>query len=103
MNQLSSSMLRKFVMIGRLLPHTPICLLMHTKLAPAFYCLQRGAGHAGGCLSIDAYQPHLPVHDLLVCSAAQDPLAAASALMPEAAALYRSAGDLSLKEGETIK
>lgn len=37
------------------------------------------------------------------CSEAQDPLAAASELMPEAAALYRSAGDLSLKEGETIK
>jgi hypothetical protein len=36
-------------------------------------------------------------------SASQDPLAAASELMPEAAALYRSAGDLSLKEGETIK
>lgn len=36
-------------------------------------------------------------------SEAQDPLAAASELMPEAAALYRSAGDLSLKEGETLK
>lgn len=41
----------------------------------------------------------LPWH----CSEAQDPLAAASELMPEAAALYRHAGDLSLKEGETIK
>lgn len=36
---------------------------------------------------------------------AADPLAAAQAsdVMPEAAALYRHAGDLSLKEGETIK
>lgn len=38
-------------------------------------------------------------------SAADDPLAAATAsgLVPEAAALYRPAADLSLKEGETIK
>lgn len=38
-------------------------------------------------------------------AAAADPLAAAqaSAVMPEAAALYRHAGDLSLKEGQTIK
>lgn len=38
-------------------------------------------------------------------AAAADPLAAAAAseVMPEAAALYRSAGDLSLKAGETIK
>lgn len=36
---------------------------------------------------------------------AADPLAAAQAseLLPEAAALYRQPGDLSLKEGETIK
>lgn len=38
-------------------------------------------------------------------SASADPLAAATAseVMPEAAALYKQAGDLSLKEGETIK
>lgn len=38
-------------------------------------------------------------------SAAADPLAAATAsgLVPEAAALYRPAADLSLKDGETIK
>lgn len=38
-------------------------------------------------------------------SAAADPLAAATAsgLVPEAAALFRPATDLSLKEGETIK
>ena len=38
-------------------------------------------------------------------SAAADPLAAAAAssVLPEAAALFRPAADLSLKEGETIK
>ena len=36
-------------------------------------------------------------------SSATDPLAAAANLLPEAASLYRSTGDLSLKEGETIK
>lgn len=49
-----------------------------------------------------ARQPTLPC-TRCACSEAQDPLAAASELMPEAAALYRSAGDLSLKEGETLK
>lgn len=34
---------------------------------------------------------------------AADPLAAAAAIMPEAAALYKAPVDLSLKEGETIK
>lgn len=41
--------------------------------------------------------------DMAAISAAADPLAAAADRLPEAAALYRSAGDLSLKEGQTIK
>jgi hypothetical protein len=41
--------------------------------------------------------------DMAAISAADDPLAAAASRLPEAAALYRSTGDLSLREGETIK
>lgn len=36
-------------------------------------------------------------------SSSADPVAAAASILPEAAALYRSTGDLSLKEGQTIK
>lgn len=41
--------------------------------------------------------------DMASIAGAADPLAAAAERMPEAAALYRAAGDLSLKEGQTIK